>query len=127
MRSRSPIRLLLMLVLSALLLSACSGEQSRMKKAAGTYEGLYTKMVGSDEKEKESFSLILKADGTGLHMRNDSEYSITWTLDGARFTMKETFLGLSIDYTGTLKGDALSIFNGDPESSWTYEYVYKKQ
>ena len=40
--------------------------------------------------------------------------------------MKETFLGMSIDYTGTLKDGELHIYNGEPESDLTYEYVYKK-
>ena len=40
--------------------------------------------------------------------------------------MTEKFLGMTIDYTGTLKDGELHIYNGDPSSDLTYEYVYKK-
>lgn len=36
-------------------------------------------------------------------------------------------MGMKIDYTGTMKGDELSIFNGDPEDDFTCEYVYLKE
>ncbi len=117
--------LFLTLMLLASLLAACA--DNPLKAASGTYVGQYTKMVGDDTKEEEEFSLILKEDGTGIHSRGGEAYKITWTLTGEDFTMQETFLGLTNDYTGTLKDGALHLFNGDPANIWTYEYVYSKK
>lgn len=120
--------LLILLTLGVLVsLAACGGGDAAANAAAGTYEGVHLKPVGDTEWVEEEFSLELKADGTGTHSRDGESFSVTWTLEGETFTMQETFLGLSIDYTGTLKGDDLDIFNGDPEDIWTYEYVYKKK
>ncbi len=103
-------------------------DDSPLKEASGTYEGLYQKLVGDESKiEDEEFSVELKADGTGTSTRDGDTYKMTWTLDGEKFTMKETFAGMSIDYTGTLVDGVLDIFNGDPNDPFTYNYVYKKQ
>jgi hypothetical protein len=125
MNLKKHIALLLAVALLCVLFTACSANP--MKAAAGTYVGQYTKLVGDDEKEEETFTLTLEADGTGKHARDDLELKITWTLEGEAITMKETFLGISIDYTGTLKDGELHLFNGDPEDIWTCEYVYQKQ
>ena len=103
--------------------------QVRDKGEAEIWTGSYTKFVGDDmsSADKDSaFSLELYDDGTGLSHRDDLDLKITWTLDGKDFTMQETFIGITLDYTGTLDGDTLSIFNGDPESDLTCEYVYTK-
>ncbi|MBQ3900720.1 MAG: hypothetical protein II736_03250 [Clostridia bacterium] len=97
-----------------------------MAEVAGSYEGVRLKMVGDDALIDEEFSVELKADGTGTSTRDGDTYKMTWTLDGEKFTMKETFAGMSIDYTGTLVDGVLDIFNGDPTDSFTYEYVYQK-
>lgn len=125
-------KLIILLATAALLtvlviLLVSPEKKNPIKEAAGTYVGQYTKMVGDDEAEKESFSLILKADGTGIHVRDENEYQVTWTLEGERFTMKESFLGLDNDYAGTLKDGTLDLFRGDPDSDWSYEFVYQKQ
>ena len=41
--------------------------------------------------------------------------------------MKETFMGISIDYTGTLKDGELHTYNDEPTDDLTYEYVYAKE
>lgn len=41
--------------------------------------------------------------------------------------MTEKFLGISIEYTGTLADGKLDIFNADPNDDLTCEYVYEKQ
>ncbi len=97
-----------------------------MAEVAGSYEGVRLKMVGDDALIDEEFSVELKADGTGTSTRDGDTYKMTWTLDGEKFTMKETFAGMSIDYTGTLVDGVLDIFNGDPTDGFTYEYVYQK-
>ena len=97
---------------------------------AGTYVGKYTKFVGdsdSSKNEEEEFSLELKKDGTGIHNRNDNSYDVKWSIKGSKFKMTETFLGISIDYTGILKDGKLNIFNGDPDDDLTLEYVYEKE
>lgn len=100
-----------------------------LSAVSGNYQGKYTKFVGDDDSAKvedEPFSLELKADGTGTHYRDDYQFDVTWSLDGDKFKMIETFMGDSIEYTGTLKDDELDIFNGDPDDIWTCEYVYHR-
>ena len=113
------------LMLAFVLLAACS--ESPMELASGTYVGQYSKLVGEDIKGTEAFSLILVSDGTGTHTHDGSEFSITWKLKGESFTMQEPFLGVSIEYSGTLKDGVLDLFNGDPKKASTAEYVYKKK
>ena len=97
-----------------------------MLEAVGTYKGLYTKMVGSDEKKEEEFTLELKSDGTGRHKRNDLDIKIPdWSVENGEVKLTEKFLG-TIDYTGKLDGKNLSLFNGDPANAMTFEYVYEK-
>ena len=127
MKHSKLISLILVVALLSVLLAACGGN-SPMKAAAGTYVGQYTKFVGDTEKNTdESFTLTLTGDGKGTHERDGLTLSVTWTLDGENFTMQETFLGMSLDYTGTLKDGTLDIFNGDPTNDLTYEYVFQKQ
>lgn len=126
------IAIVIILIVSGLVfLTGCGNNNKKDLSAfAGTYKGLYTKFVGDPETakvENEEFSLELKADGTGTHKRNDSEFKLTWDLDGDKFTMQETFLKLSIDYNGTLVDGKLDIFNGDKTDDLTCEYVYQKQ
>ena len=97
-----------------------------MAEASGTYDGIHTKLVGSDTWNEEEFSVELKADGTGMSTRGGQTYKMTWTLDGEQFTMMDTYAGMSIDYTGTLVDGVLDIFNGDPTNDFTNEYVYQK-
>ena len=119
---------IILLIAAVFSLAACGSSGGKGKNsAAGKYEGVHCKLVGSEEWEDEEFSLELKKDGTGTSTRDGSSYKMTWKLDGEDFTMQETFLGMSIDYTGTLKDGTLDIFNGDPEDIWTYEYVYEKK
>ena len=123
----------LLVFMMILTLAACGKKKDEtpktdpaMEEAAGKYEGIHIKLVGADEWQEEEFSIELKADGTGTHNRDNSSYKITWTLDGEKFRMEETFIGDPIVYTGTLVDGVLDIFNGDPDDMWTYEYVYQK-
>ena len=99
-----------------------------MKAAAGTYKGLYTKFVGAEEKdESKPFKLVLKEDGTGTHFRNDLEIKIPdWSIENGEIKLTEKFLG-TIDYTGKLDGNSLTLFNDDPEKPLTCSYVYEKE
>ena len=121
--------LLVCLVLVACVFTITACGKANLKDAAGTYTGKYTKLVGDDFENRttdEEFSLELKEDGTGTHNRDGASYKVEWKLDGESFTMKETFLGISIDYNGTLKDGKLDIFNGDSKDIFTMEYVYEK-
>ena len=118
-----------------IVLTGCGGKNKEEAKKqdlsayAGKYTGLYTKFVGDSDDAKddsEEFSLELKSDGTGTSNRNGESYNLTWNLDGEKFSMTEKFMGVTIDYTGTLVDGKLDIFNGDPEDAFTYEYVYTK-
>ncbi len=125
MKAAKLLALILVLTLLAALLTACGN--TAMTAAAGTYEGQYLKLVGDETKIEDPFSLTLKADGTGTHSRDGLEYSVTWTLEGETFTMAEKFLGITNDYTGTLKDGALHLYNGDPSYDFTYEFFYQKK
>ncbi|MBQ8932897.1 MAG: hypothetical protein IJ061_01285 [Lachnospiraceae bacterium] len=94
------------------------------KGEATVWTGIYTKLVGDDTKEEETFSLELYDDGTGIHHRDDMDFKVTWEQNGDEFTMNETFIGDPIVYTGKISDGELHLFNGDPDDDWTYEYVY---
>ena len=112
-----------------LALAGCGGGGKSASPAVGTWVGQYTKLVGDtdDARSPETFSLELKADGSGVHHRDDMEFKVSWKLDGEDFSMDEKFIGDPIHYTGKLSGDDLNLFNGDPENIWTYEYVYVRE
>lgn len=104
-----------------------SSKTEALSSAVGVYQGQYVKLVGDTQKVEEEFSLELNADGTGMHNRDGYSFNVTWSVDGEKFKMSETFVGDPIEYVGTLKDGKLDIFNGDPEDMWTYEYVYEKE
>ena len=122
---KKTIAVVLALVM-ALMLVACGASQE-MKDAAGTYKCLQSKFVGdTDWITDEEFTVELKEDGSGSRTTDGNSYDLTWKLEGETFTMTETFLGLTNDYTGTLKDGKLDIFNGDPTDDLTYEYILAK-
>ena len=130
MNKYSKILIVSLLFLSVLFITGCGKDSKKdyKKEVAGFYEGTYTKFVGDDTKNTdEEFSLELKEDGTGKHNREGGSYDVEWDFDGEKFTMKDKFAGLTIDYTGTLKDGKLQIYNGDPEDDFTYEYNYEKK
>lgn len=131
MKRTAKIFISALLVLSLVLaFAACGGSSGGAgNAAAGTYKGVWHKFVGDNEDAKvtnEEFSLVLEANGKGKFIRDGAEFNLTWKLDGENFSMTETFLGISNDYTGTLKDGKLDIFNGDPEEPFTCEYYFEK-
>ncbi|MBQ1520773.1 MAG: hypothetical protein IIZ56_04775 [Clostridia bacterium] len=131
MKRTAKIVISALLVLSLVLaFAACGGSSGGASNAAaGTYKGVWHKFVGDNEDAKvtnEEFSLVLEANGKGKFIRDGAEFNLTWKLDGENFSMTETFLGISNDYTGTLKDGKLDIFNGDPEEPFTCEYYFEK-
>lgn len=94
-------------------------------KAAGDWTGVYTKFVGDTDGVTDSpFSLTLKADGTAISHRDGADYDAVWSMDGDDVTLTEKFMGMTIDYTGTLYDGVLHLFNGDPKDDFSCEYVY---
>ena len=126
MKKALKVLMVFVAVFGVTMLVGC-GSKTDLSKYSGTYEGKYTKMVGDSTKNTEEFSLELKSDGTGTSNRDGYSYDITWSLDGTKFEMTEKFMGVTIDYTGTLKDGELSIFNGDETNDFTYNYVYSKK
>ena len=131
MKRTAKIVISALLVLSLVLaFAACGGSSGGASNAAaGTYKGVWHKFVGDNEDAKvtnEEFSLVLEANGKGKFIRDGAEFNLTWKLDGETFTMTETFLGLTNDYTGTLKDGRIDIFNGDSTDDLTYEYILVK-
>lgn len=122
------VALLLALAMVAVLLVGCNGSAANDPNI-GTYKGVSWCFVSEPDSPvtDDEFSLELKAGGKGVSKRDGYEFDITWSVDGENFEMTETFLGVEIKYTGTLKDGKLDIFNGDPEDWLTVEYVYEKQ
>ncbi|MBR0135770.1 MAG: hypothetical protein IJM18_06190 [Clostridia bacterium] len=94
---------------------------------AGEYRGVYKKFVGDAVKvTDEPFTLLLKEDGSGTFTRDGYNFDVTWSIDGDKISVTETFVGISIEYNGTLKDGVLDIFNGEPEDPLTCEYVLNR-
>ena len=119
---RRAIPLLCLTALLCVLLAACGGKDS----AAGFYQGQYT-MTGVKRDRFSLFSLQLEDDGTGVQTRSGLTIDVTWSLEGRRFSMTETYRGMELSYTGTLEGKTLTLYNGDPDDPWTTQYVYEKE
>ena len=118
--------LVLVAVFSVALLTGCG--KADLSKYAGKYEGQYGRWVGDETKETDSeFSLELKADRTGSSIKDGATYDVTWSMDGDKIKMTEKFFGLTIDYTGTIKDDELTLYNGPEDEDLTYIYVYTKK
>lgn len=91
----------------------------------GEWTGLCQRTVGDGSGDYETpFTLILEKGGKGKHLRDDLEIDVTWTQNGNDVTMKESYMGMEIDYTGHIDGNYLSLYNGDPTDDFTYEYYY---
>ena len=115
-------------IMICLFLVGC-GKKEYLSKYAGTYEGQYTKFIGDadDAIDEEEFKLVLESNGTGTHYRNSLEISVTWSVKDNKINMTEKYMGMTIDYTGTLDGNKLVLYNGDETDPFTAQYVYEKK
>ncbi len=104
-----------------------AGDDDMLKMMA---DALFEFQVGDSDdakNDKEPFRLELKPDGTGKSFRNDLEIKVPdWSVEDGKVKLTEKFLG-TIDYTGTLEGNRLSLFNDDPEKPITCQYVFEKE
>ncbi len=113
------------MVLARLTENAYVKAETSEKGEAQVWTGVYYKMVGSSNTfTDDPFSLELYADGTGVHHRDGFHLNITWTQEGDAFSMTELLGGAT--YTGTMTESELHLFNGDPQNSFTFEYVYSR-
>lgn len=122
------ILLCLILVFCFVIITACGN--SNMKALAGTYKQEYSKYVGDPDTAKDTTevaSIELNEDGTGKSNRNGTSYNIEWKVDGENITLTETFMGMKIEYNGTIKDGKLDLFNGDKTNALTNETVYNKE
>lgn len=129
-------KIIIILLISIILLTGCTKENQKKESKeiniadyAGVYEGLYTRAVDdqTNTKKRETFSLVLNEDGTGVHNHNDSSYNIKWSYDGEVFQMTEEYYKDIIEYSGTLKKGKIIIYDGEKDKSFTTEYVYLKE
>lgn len=114
-------------ILSLIMLTGCGNS---LKEYAGTYKLEYSKYVGDPDTAKntsEVAEMILNEDGTGKSNRNGYSYDVKWSMNGENITLSETFMGITLDYNGTLKDGRLDLFNGDKNNDLTNETVYNKQ
>ena len=119
---------LLLAVLTAASVFALVGCAGKKAEALGTFVTEKHKYVSEEEwVDDTQWELDLAAEGKGTSKRDGNEYDVTWELDGENITIKETFAGLTNEFTGTLKDGVLDIFNGDLESPLTCEYVFNKK
>ena len=119
--------LCVLLVMVCFLLVGCG---KNLSTYAGTYKLEYSKYVGDPDTSKDTTevaSIVLNADGTGKSNRNDTSYDIEWSIDGKNITVVEKFLGMKIEYNGTLEEGRLDLFNGEKNNALTNETVYNKQ
>ena len=114
------------IMFSVLLLTGCG---KSLKEYAGTYKKEYSKFVGDPDtaKDTEVGEMLLNEDGTGKSTRGGATYNVEWSMDGENITLTETFMGMKIEYNGTIKDGRLDIFNGDKNDNLTHETVYNKQ
>lgn len=116
-----------LLALAMVLALVSCGASAEMKAAAGTYKGTEYKYNADTEwADNSEWTIELKDDGTGVSKREDTEYDAEWTLEGDKFTLTEKFMGMKLEYTGTLKDGKLEFYNGDPSSDLTCLYKFEK-
>ena len=117
----------LFILLGLVMLTGCG---KSLKEYAGVYKLEYSKYVGDPETSKnteEVAEMILNEDGTGTSKRDGYEYKVEWSMDGENITLTETFMGIKLEYNGTIQNGRLDLFNGDKTNDLTNEIVYNKQ
>ena len=122
------ILLCALLVFSFIIITGCGN--SKMKELAGTYKLEYSKFVGDPDTAKDTTEvaeMVLNEDGTGKSNRNGASYEVEWKIDGENITLTETFMGIKIEYNGTIKDGKLDLFNGEKTDALTNETVYTKE
>ena len=121
--------------------SANTGEylQTTMTSTASGKATLYIRKSPNATSSKALYNFSAKSDCSGDFLNTNTSHNLfkysmddgcDWFIEAVEnFTMdevRERILGMS-PYTGTLKDGELHLFNGNPEDSWTAEYVYRKQ
>ena len=115
---------LLIITIGLFIITGCGNSN-----AVGTYKLEYSKYVGDPDtaKSTEPWTIVLESNGSGKSSRNGANYDITWSISGENIKLSEKFLGITLDYNGTLKDGKLDIYNGDKTNDLTMESVFNKQ
>lgn len=126
------IRTFITMIIVIILVVSLSGceDNNTDKGYSGVYTGEFRKLVGDSDEDKDTspFTITLKDDGTGSFNRDGSDFVITkWSVKENKFTMKESCLGETNEYTGTLDGNTLTFYDGDITNELTNMYVSKKK
>jgi hypothetical protein len=116
-----------LIVIGLFIITGCG---NKLSEYAGIYKLEYSKFVGDPDTAKDTSEvaeITLNADGTGKSVRDGLNIDIEWKLDGENITLTEIYMGIKLDYNGTLKNNKLDIFNGDKTNQLTVEKVYIKE
>ena len=103
---------------------------NNLSKYEGIYKLEYSKYVGDPDTAKETDEvgeITLSSDGKGKSIRDGLNIDIEWSIDGDNITLTEYYMGIKLDYNGTLKDNKLDIFNGDKTNQFTVEKVYIRE
>lgn len=118
---------LVLVIFSVFIITGCG---NKLEEYAGTYKLEYFKYVGDPETAKvddEIADIVLNGDGTGKSNRDGLNIDIEWQLDGENITLTEIYMGVKLEYNGTLKNGKLNLFNGNKNDDLTVEKVYNKE
>ena len=120
---------ILVIVIAIVGVFILAGCEKDLSKYAGTYEGMYTRLVGDPEDvtNREIFTLTLNKDGKGTQERGGATYNLTWTTKGDTILVTEEFMGVKIEYNGIVKDNVLTLHNGDSKDPFTMQYIYRKK
>ncbi len=119
--------LLCLLIIGLFIITGCG---NKLSEYAGIYKLEYSKFVGDPDTAKDTSEvaeITLNSDGTGKSVRDGLNIDIEWKLDGENITLTEIYMGIKLDYNGTLKDNKLDIFNGDKTNQLTVEKVYIRE
>ena len=120
------ILLMSLILVSLFIITACG---NKLSEYAGTYKLDYYKYVGDSDTAKETdiSTITLNSDGTGKSIRDGLNIDITWSISDNNITIIETYMGIKLEYNGTINNNKIDIFNGDKDNQFTVEKVYVKE
>ncbi|HNZ62973.1 MAG TPA: hypothetical protein PKH23_01385 [Bacillota bacterium] len=102
------ILLIIMAVLLIAGLAAC-GPSKEEKALLGKYILTDHMYRDASRGELQEAYIELKAGGKGSSNRDNLDLDIEWTLEGEKLTLKEKFLGIELDFEGSLKDGVLML------------------
>ena len=118
--------IVILVMLSLFIVIGCG---NKLSKYIGTYEGMYTRYMidREDVKNVEEFKLVLNKNGKGKHYRNEEVYDVKWSVKDNKITVIEKSLETELSYSGELKDNILTLYNGDESLPLTLQLVYERK